>query len=145
MNSPAIYCCPIHINNFPQNYPLGYKIRPISKIVYFTQCLNTAQLFSSWIMGWGAGKEGKRFSDAHSSELNHHSFITYMIVWKSSSTRIMSAASLQTSVPVWPIATPMSAAFRATASFTPSPVMATTDPFFWRDWGQGEVGQRSSD
>lgn len=58
---------------------------------------------------------------------------THMMVWKSSSTRIMSAASLQTSVPVWPIATPMSAAFRATASFTPSPVMATTAPMFWRD------------
>lgn len=56
-----------------------------------------------------------------------------MMVWKSSSTRIMSAASLHTSVPVWPMATPMSAAFRATASFTPSPVMATTSPRFWRD------------
>lgn len=62
--------------------------------------------------------------------------LTHMMVWKSSSTRIMSAASLQTSVPVWPIATPMSAAFRATASFTPSPVMATTAPMFWRDCGE---------
>lgn len=62
---------------------------------------------------------------------------THMMVWKSSSTRIMSAASLQTSVPVWPIATPMSAAFNATASFTPSPVMATTAPLFCRDWREG--------
>lgn len=50
----------------------------------------------------------------------------------------MSAASLQTSVPVWPIATPMSAAFRATASFTPSPVMATTEPFFCSDYSGAE-------
>jgi hypothetical protein len=40
----------------------------------------------------------------------------------------MTAASLETSVPVMPIATPMSAALRAGASLTPSPVMATTLP-----------------
>ena len=38
----------------------------------------------------------------------------------------MSAASLVTSVPVMPIAMPMSAALRAGASLTPSPVIATT-------------------
>ena len=46
----------------------------------------------------------------------------------SSSTRIMLAASLLTSVPVCPMAMPMSADFRATASFTPSPVMAIPSP-----------------
>ena len=40
----------------------------------------------------------------------------------------MSAASLVTSVPVMPIATPMSAAFSAGASLTPSPVIATMLP-----------------
>lgn len=38
----------------------------------------------------------------------------------------MSDASFATSVPDMPIAIPMSALFRAGASFTPSPVMATT-------------------
>ena len=47
------------------------------------------------------------------------------MVAKLSSARIMSAASLVTSVPVMPIATPMSADFSAGASLTPSPVMAT--------------------
>ena len=51
-----------------------------------------------------------------------------MIVAKLSSDRIMSAASLDTSVPVIPIATPMSAFFNAGASFTPSPVMETILP-----------------
>src|SRR4029453_14744699 len=50
------------------------------------------------------------------------------MVAKLSSVRIMTAASLDTSVPVMPMATPMSAALRAGASFTPSPVMATTFP-----------------
>ena len=50
------------------------------------------------------------------------------MVEKSSSARIMSAASLLTSVPVMPMATPMSARRRAGASLTPSPVMATTAP-----------------
>ncbi len=44
----------------------------------------------------------------------------------------MTAASLLTSVPVIPIAMPMSAFFRAGASFTPSPVIATMWPFFLR-------------
>ena len=53
------------------------------------------------------------------------------IVAKLSSARIMSAASLVTSVPVMPIATPMSAALSAGASFTPSPVIATICPSAW--------------
>ena len=47
------------------------------------------------------------------------------MVEKSSSVRIITAASLETSVPVMPIATPMSARLSAGASLTPSPVMAT--------------------
>ena len=47
---------------------------------------------------------------------------------KLSSVRIMSAAPLETSVPVMPMATPMSACLSAGASFTPSPVMATMCP-----------------
>ena len=44
----------------------------------------------------------------------------------------MSAASLATSVPVTPMATPMSAFLRAGESFTPSPVTATISPICWR-------------
>ncbi len=47
---------------------------------------------------------------------------------KLSSMRIIAAADFATSVPVMPIATPMSACLRAGASFTPSPVIATTCP-----------------
>ena len=47
---------------------------------------------------------------------------------KLSSASTMSAASLETSVPVMPIATPMSAVFSAGASLTPSPVIATIAP-----------------
>lgn len=43
----------------------------------------------------------------------------------------MSAASLATSVPAMPMATPMEACLRAGASLTPSPVMAGTSPA-WR-------------
>ena len=50
------------------------------------------------------------------------------MVAKLSSVRIMSAALLATSVPERPMAQPMSAAFRAGASLTPSPVMAATMP-----------------
>ena len=50
------------------------------------------------------------------------------IVAKLSSASTMSAASLETSVPVMPIATPMSAVFSAGASLTPSPVIATIAP-----------------
>ena len=50
------------------------------------------------------------------------------IVEKSSSVRIIAAASFETSVPVMPIAMPMSARFSAGASLTPSPVIATMWP-----------------
>ena len=50
------------------------------------------------------------------------------MVEKLSSVRIITAASLVTSVPVMPIAMPMSAFFNAGASLTPSPVMATMSP-----------------
>lgn len=59
-----------------------------------------------------------------------------MMAEKSSSTRIMLAASLLTSVPVRPMAIPMSADFRATASFTPSPVMATIAPDSCKAFGK---------
>ena len=48
-----------------------------------------------------------------------------MMVAKLSSAKIMLAASLDTSVPVIPMATPMSAFFKAGASLTPSPVIET--------------------
>ena len=48
------------------------------------------------------------------------------MVAKLSSVRIMDAASLDTSVPVIPMAIPMSACFSAGASLTPSPVIAAT-------------------
>ncbi len=47
---------------------------------------------------------------------------------KLSSVSVIAAASLATSVPAIPIATPMSAFFSAGASLTPSPVIATTWP-----------------
>ena len=50
------------------------------------------------------------------------------MVAKLSSVRIITAASLVTSVPVIPIAMPMSALFSAGASLTPSPVIATMCP-----------------
>ena len=50
---------------------------------------------------------------------------------KLSSTSTRSADSRATSVPRAPMAMPTWAAFRAGASFTPSPVMATTSPFSW--------------
>ena len=50
------------------------------------------------------------------------------MVAKSSSSSTRSAASRATSVPCAPIATPMSASRSAGASFTPSPVIATTWP-----------------
>ncbi|RUP23410.1 hypothetical protein BC936DRAFT_139008 [Jimgerdemannia flammicorona] len=53
------------------------------------------------------------------------SSIALRIVDKSSSTKIMSAASLDTSVPLLPMEIPISAIFKAGASFTPSPVIAT--------------------
>src|SRR5680860_23697 len=53
------------------------------------------------------------------------------IVAKLSSPRIIRDASLVTSVPVTPMATPMSADFSAGASLTPSPVIATFCPSDW--------------
>ena len=57
--------------------------------------------------------------------LNNEEATAATIDAKLSSIRVIAAASLLTSVPVMPIATPMSAFFRAGASFTPSPVIAT--------------------
>jgi len=54
----------------------------------------------------------------------------FMMVAKLSSANIMDAASLDTSVPVIPMATPISAFLRAGASLTPSPVIATMCPRF---------------
>ena len=54
----------------------------------------------------------------------------FMMVAKLSSANIMDAASLDTSVPVMPMATPISAFLRAGASLTPSPVIATMWPRF---------------
>ena len=51
------------------------------------------------------------------------------IVEKLSSTNIQSATFLTTSVPVIPIPIPISAFCIAGASLTPSPVIATTNPF----------------
>ena len=51
-----------------------------------------------------------------------------MIVAKLSSASTMSATFLVTSVPVMPMPMPMSARLMDGASFTPSPVMATTLP-----------------
>ena len=59
--------------------------------------------------------------------------IARTIEQKLSSVKIMSEAPLATSVPSKPIATPMSALFNAGASFTPSPVMAHTQPWRCRD------------
>ena len=56
------------------------------------------------------------------------------MVAKLSSVRIITAASFDTSVPVMPMATPMSAFLRAGASFTPSPVIATMLLCCWREW-----------
>ncbi|ODV89066.1 hypothetical protein CANCADRAFT_28100, partial [Tortispora caseinolytica NRRL Y-17796] len=56
------------------------------------------------------------------------SSIACKIVGKSSSVRIISLASFATSVPLLPMAIPISASFRAGASFTPSPVIPTTSP-----------------
>ena len=51
------------------------------------------------------------------------------MVEKLSSIKIISAASRATSLPRLPIATPISAFFKAGASLTPSPVMAVISPF----------------
>jgi len=67
---------------------------------------------------------------------------TYNMVVKLSSTRIISAASFDTSVPVFPIAMPMSALRRATASLTPSPVMPTTCPVFCSAYTHADTHRR---
>ncbi len=67
------------------------------------------------------------------AKIDRPSSIAATIVAKSSSARTMSDASFETSVPAMPIATPMSAVFSAGASFTPSPVIATTSPAPCRD------------
>ena len=59
------------------------------------------------------------------------SFIEETIVAKLSSCMIISADSFVTSVPL-PIATPIEAFLSAGASFTPSPVIDTISPWFWR-------------
>ena len=56
------------------------------------------------------------------------SSIAWTIELKLSSVKTISAASLATSVPVMPMAMPMSAFFNAGASLTPSPVIAMTFP-----------------
>ncbi len=50
---------------------------------------------------------------------------------KLSSSRIMAADYLATSVPAIPMANPTSAFFNAGASFVPSPVTATTSPLYF--------------
>jgi hypothetical protein len=82
----------------------------------------------------GKGVEGERRVPrtyrARLSESPRPTSTALTMVEKLSSVRIMTAASLVTSVPVIPIAMPMSAFFTAGASLTPSPVMATMWPFF---------------
>ena len=56
------------------------------------------------------------------------------MVAKLSSNKTISLASLLTSVPVMPIAIPISACFKAGASFTPSPVIATNFWHFCKAW-----------
>ena len=60
------------------------------------------------------------------------SSIALTIEEKESSIKIISDASLATSVPLRPIDTPISARFNAGASLTPSPVIATICPFFFK-------------
>ena len=57
-------------------------------------------------------------------------FTASTIVQKLSSVKIISDAFFATSVPFNPIDIPISAFFKAGASFTPSPVIATTAPVF---------------
>ena len=66
---------------------------------------------------------------------------THMMVVKLSFVRIISAASLHTSVPTFPIAMPMSALFSAIASLVPSPVMATTLPTCCKACGDNRKGK----
>ena len=62
------------------------------------------------------------------SNIPRPSLIEVIIVAKLSSVKIILAAPLATSVPVIPIAQPISAVFKAGESLTPSPVIATILP-----------------
>ncbi|KAF3857444.1 hypothetical protein F7725_009303 [Dissostichus mawsoni] len=77
----------------------------------------------------GDGSQGQRdVGDDEKEEGGDLRDVTVTMEAKLSSSRIMSAACLETSDPEMPIATPMSAFFRAGESFTPSPVTATMAP-----------------
>ncbi|MPN26147.1 hypothetical protein SDC9_173571 [bioreactor metagenome] len=64
------------------------------------------------------------------SKIRRPSRTATTMVAKLSSVSTMSDAPLETSVPVMPMPTPISADLRAGASFTPSPVMETIFPRF---------------
>ncbi|KAK2186780.1 hypothetical protein NP493_189g03019 [Ridgeia piscesae] len=66
------------------------------------------------------------------SKMRRPSSTPVTIEAKLSSSRIMSAACLLTSLPAIPIATPISAFLRAGESLTPSPVTATICPWRWQ-------------
>ncbi len=75
-----------------------------------------------------AWHESELYTDRERAALTWAEALTFTaaeIEAKLSSARIISAASFVTSVPLMPIATPISAFFSAGASLTPSPVMAT--------------------
>jgi hypothetical protein len=80
------------------------------------------------------GRHGPRDERRRLSKTPRPSSTAASMVAKSSSSRTMSAAPRAASVPPAPIATPMSARRNAGASFTPSPVMATTWPRSWSAW-----------
>mmetsp|Transcript_17079 Transcript_17079/g.20563 ORF Transcript_17079/g.20563 Transcript_17079/m.20563 type:complete len:247 (-) Transcript_17079:1785-2525(-) len=65
------------------------------------------------------------------SKIRRPSSTPFTMEAKLSSIRIISAASLETSFPAIPMAIPMLPFFSAGASFTPSPVTATTSPRLW--------------
>lgn len=86
----------------------------------------------------GLGTQTWCNGEPESASSKKANYDTYITVEKSSSTRIMLAASLLTSVPAFPIAIPISADLRATASFTPSPVIDTTAPALCKACESGE-------
>lgn len=71
------------------------------------------------------------------SKILRPSSMPVMIDAKLSSRSIISADCLETSVPDIPIAMPMSALFKAGASFTPSPVTATEKYVDYKSQGDG--------
>ncbi len=73
----------------------------------------------------------KRMNFFRLSYITRPSLMAFTIVAKLSSVSIISLASLLTSVPVMPIARPISAFFREGASLIPSPVIATIWSFFF--------------